>query len=131
MATYSSTSIRSDHFVPESSQDPAAQRRLRGQLEQIDYTAFASNREIIGHTLGVADAQMFQMMAISCASARAQWAKEALAISATGAAPTAEQVRRLSELRAAFDELSAAYEALRRMVERGYLNLRPDPSKAR
>ena len=34
-----------DHFEPQDDSDPAAQRRLRGHLEQIDYTAFASNRE--------------------------------------------------------------------------------------
>ncbi len=40
-----------DHFQPED-MDPAEQRRLRGQLEQIDYTAYVANREIIGNTLG-------------------------------------------------------------------------------
>jgi hypothetical protein len=34
----------SDHFEPEQNLDPQAQRKLRGQLEQIDYIAFASNR---------------------------------------------------------------------------------------
>lgn len=29
-----------DHFVPDVSEDTNAQRRLHGQLEQIDYTAY-------------------------------------------------------------------------------------------
>ena len=49
-----------DHFVPDVSEDTAAQRRLRGQLEQIDYTAYASNKEVVGAMLGHADAQKFQ-----------------------------------------------------------------------
>ena len=33
-----------EHFEPEAELDPQAQRRLRGQMEQIDYTVYASNR---------------------------------------------------------------------------------------
>ena len=39
-----------DHFEPQDL-DPQEQRRLRGQLEQIDYAAFVSNREVISQTL--------------------------------------------------------------------------------
>jgi len=126
MASYSSTMMRGDHFVPESSSDPAVQRKLRGQLEQIDYTAFASNRELIGATLGHADLKTFQRMAIACAHARAQWVGEALAATAQSHALTPERVQKLAELRAAFDELSAAYEGARRLVERGYLPYRSE-----
>ena len=37
-----------EHFEPDTGNDPQAQRRLRGHLEQIDYTAYASNREVVG-----------------------------------------------------------------------------------
>ena len=104
MPSYSSSMLRSDHFVPESATDPVAQRKLRGQLESIDYTAFASNREVIGHVLGHADSALFKRMAVACAAARARWVKEAMTI----------------------EELSSAYEATRRLVERGYLPFRAD-----
>ncbi len=35
-----------------------------------------------------------------------------------------DEARRLQELRLAFDELTEAYEGLRRIVERGYLPYR-------
>ncbi len=59
-----------DHFEPQDDSDPTAQRRLRGQLEQIDYTAFASNREVIGAVLGQADAAKFQRLAVAADRAR-------------------------------------------------------------
>ncbi|WP_310539599.1 hypothetical protein [Phenylobacterium sp.] len=123
MATRASSFHRhaTDHFEPQDTDEhPHAQRRLRGQLEQIDYTAFASNKEVIGAVLGHADAQQFQRMAVAVAMARAQWVKEALALSESGS-PSHEQISRLGRLRQAYEELAEAYEAMRRMVERGYL----------
>ncbi len=126
MASYSTTVKRNDHFVPESSDDPAAQRKLRGQLEQIDYTAFACNREIIAQTVGSVDAQTFQRLAVLTAHARGAWVAEALALSNAGLHPSPDKVARLGELHRAFEELSESYEAMRRMVERGYLSFRAD-----
>ena len=111
-----------DHFEPQDDSDPNAQRRLRGQLEQIDFTAFASNRAVIGVALRQADAQKFQRLALATANARALWIAEALAMTdgaLAGLDP--RQTARLAELRAAYEELTEAYEGLRRMVERGYL----------
>ena len=58
-----------EHFEPDEASDPQAQRQLRGKLEQIDYTAFVSNREVIGQSLGRADAQKFQRLGVAAALA--------------------------------------------------------------
>jgi hypothetical protein len=121
MAQYSTTMKRSDHFQPESAEDPAAQRRMRGQLEKIDYTAWACNREVIGQMVGPVDADAFQRLAVACAQARATWVAEALAVTGAGLTVPPDRVARLAELRRGFEELSEAYEGMRRMVERGYL----------
>jgi hypothetical protein len=110
-----------DHFEPEVDSDPTAQRRLRGQLEHIDYTVFASNREVISHVLGHADAAKFQRLAVAAAHARATWVAESMAMTETAHVLSAEQVAKLTRLRTAFEELSDVYEAARRMIERGYL----------
>jgi hypothetical protein len=110
-----------DHFEPQDDSDPTAQRRLRGQLEQIDYTAFASNREVIGAVLGQADAAKFQRLAVAAAHARAMWVKAALAMTETTSGLDPRQTAKLSELRQNYEELTEVYEAMRRMVERGYL----------
>ena len=111
----------SDHFEPEADLDPVARRALRGKLEQIDYTAYVSNREVIGHTLGKSDAQAFQRLGIAAAQARARWIASALAATDGGKVPGHPQIDEMSRLRRAYEELAEAYDGLRRMVERGYL----------
>lgn len=112
-----------DHFRPED-MDPQEQRRLRGLLEQIDYAAYVANRELIGHALAQVDVGAFQKLAVLTAQARARWGAEAVRLAESGAPATADQVARLTAARTAYDELSEAYDALRRMVERGYLPLK-------
>jgi hypothetical protein len=124
MATMTSSTRRTgDHFEP-SDVDPQVQRRLRGYLEQIDYTAFASNKAVLGATIPHADAERFQRLAVAAATARAKWVAEAAAMAEAGASLSEAQVARLAHLRSAYDELSAVYEATRRMVERGYIPYR-------
>lgn len=112
---------------PDLNSDPQAQRRLRGQLEHIDYTAYASNREVIGHVLGHTDAARFQKLAVAAANARARWVALSLQITESPHALTPAEVERLSHMRAAYEELSEVYEAFRRMVERGYLTFKTAP----
>jgi len=115
---------RSDHFEPMDD-DPQAQRRVRGQLEQIDYTAFASNKAVIAQVIGEGDALRFQKLAVAAANARAVWVSHALAAADTAGRLTPEDLAKLSHLRGVFEELTEAYDALRRMVERGYLGYKP------
>jgi hypothetical protein len=111
----------SDHFAPEGDQDPQAQRQLRGKLEQIDYTAYISNREVIGRTLGTADARTFQRLGVAAAQARCHWVAAAVAATESGQALTPMQIDKLSQLRRAYEELAEVYDGMRRLVERGYI----------
>lgn len=125
MSTIQTSSYRRqrDHFEPQDT-DPQEQRRLRGLLEQIDYSAFIANREVIGQMLPKLDAAMFQRLAVLTATARAKWISESLRQSESGAPSTADQIARLTAARTAYEELAEAYEGLRRMVERGYVAIR-------
>lgn len=112
-----------DHFEPQDI-DPQEQRRLRGLLEQIDYTAFVSNREVIATSLHAVDVGVFQRLAVAAATARSKWVGEALRLVESGSPVTPDQTARLTAHRTAYEELAEAYEGLRRMVERSYLTLR-------
>jgi len=112
-----------DHFQPQDDLSLQDQKKLRGQLEQIDYTAFASNKEMIAQLIGQADPDKFAQLAIAVARARAEWVAEALSSTNGGRTPAGDQVARLRQLRMTFEELSEAYDGLRRMIERGYLHL--------
>lgn len=112
-----------DHFEPESTMEPQEQRKLRSQLEQIDYAAYAANREIISRSLQAAELARIERLAIAAAHARADWVKAALDLADTGHNVTSEEGQKLHGLRQTYEELAEAYEALRRMVERSYLPL--------
>jgi hypothetical protein len=122
---YTANARKADgHFEPEASLDPQEMRALRGHLEQIDYAAFAANREILGQALGGVDLARFGRMAVATAHARAKWVAAALAVMDKGEGMSLEDINRLSVLRRAYEELTEAYEGMRRMVERGYLPLK-------
>ena len=114
-----------EHFEPGDDLDPQSQRRLRGHLEQIDYTAYAANREVVGAMLGTTDAQKFQKLGVAAAQARARWVAAALAATDSGQPPSHETIEKITRLRMAFEELTEVYDAMRRMVERGYLAYAP------
>ncbi|MEQ1608879.1 MAG: hypothetical protein ABL956_07945 [Hyphomonadaceae bacterium] len=116
-----------DHFEPEANLDPQEQRALRAHLEQIDYTAFAANREVLARVIGHADLNRFQRLAVAAAQTRARWVAAAIALTEKGETPAPQNVAQLAALRSAYEELTDAYEALRRMVERGYLPYRAKP----
>lgn len=113
-----------DHFEPEANLDPQAQRALRAHLEQIDYAAFAANQEVLAKVVGHADLTRFQRLAIAAAQARARWVAASIALTEKHEAPTPQEIASLATMRSAYEELTEAYEALRRMVERGYLAFR-------
>ena len=113
-----------DHFEPETS-DPMEQRRLRGHLEQIDYAAFAANQAVLGQSPGALDLDAFKRLAVAAAQARAAWVTAALELAEVGGSAGRAQIEAVADRRMAFEEMREAYEALRRMVERGYLSYRP------
>jgi hypothetical protein len=116
-----------EHFEPEAQLDAQEQRALRAHLEQIDYAAFAANREVLAKVVGHADLNRFQRLAIAAAQARARWVAASIAMTEKPEAPSPQEVAQLAAQRCAYEELTEAYDALRRMVERGYLPYRAKP----
>ena len=112
----------SDHFEPDLVQDPAEQRKLRGHLEQIDYTVSAANQAVIQKDIHHVTLEDFRNLALTAAKARTAWVTTAIELAKAHKTLDPDQLARLSHLRGVYDELSEAYEAMRRMVERGYLS---------
>lgn len=120
-----SAHARTEHFEPEPALTPTEQRKLRGHLEQIDYAAFAANRTVLAQGLGKVGLARFEHLAVSAAHARARWVAAAIAMTEQSAHLAPDEVAHLGTLRRTFEELAEAYEAMRRMVERGYLTYQP------
>lgn len=110
-----------EHFQPTVHLDPQEERRVRSHLDQVDTAAFTANRQVLARTVGRVDAGTFQKLATAAAYARASWVSAALTMTEKSGPLAAADVARLASLRGAYQELSEAYEATRRMVERGYL----------
>ena len=110
-----------DHFEPDDDVDPKTKRQLHGHLEQIDYTTYAANRRVLSGTLANVDTEKLQRLASAAALARTRWVVAGLSLADVEPFPTPQQIKTLSELREAYEELTEVYEGLRRMVERGYL----------
>jgi len=110
-----------DHFEPDDGADPKAQRQLRAHLEKIDYTAYAANKTVMAAALGRIDLPKFERLALATAKCRARWVAAGVAVGEAGQTPTAVQVQELAQMRTAYEELTEVYNAMRRMVERGYL----------
>ena len=122
MATVTSSFRRvSDHFEPDLVDDPAEQRKLRGYLEQIDCTVSQANKAVISRKLNHVTTDDFQNLALASAKARTDWVEASVGLAAAKRSLTPDEVKALAHLRTAYDELAEAYEATRRMVERGYL----------
>lgn len=117
----------SDHFEPEAALTPHEQRALRGHLDQIDFAAIAANKEVLAKTVGHADLDRFQRLAVGSAQARGRWIGASIALTQKAEAPTQQEIEKIAALRQAYEELTEAYEGLRRMVERGYLPYRARP----
>lgn len=116
--------VVNDHFEPDELTDPKAQRALRGHLEQIDYTVYSANRRVMGAALAGVDAKRFEQLALATAQARAMWVAKGIAAADASRPLSAQQVDELATLRAGYEELAEVYEAMRRMVERGYMEFR-------
>jgi len=113
--------MQHDHFQPDVVLDPAEQKKLRAHLEQVDKAAFAANCQVLARTVGRVDIRTFQRLATATALARAHWVSASLHATEKALVPSDAEIARLKALRGAYEELMESYEAMRRMVERGYL----------
>ena len=111
----------SDRFEPDLVSDPVEARKLRGHLEAIDYTVAAANQAVLAQALDAVSDKEFQSLALTAAKARGAWVNAARKAAGQHQTPSPEEVENLAHLRSAYEELSLVYDAMRRMVERGYL----------
>ena len=75
----------------------------------------------MGGAVGRVDVHTFQRLGAACAQARGNWVSATLHMMEKSITPSEADITRLAALRSAYNELTEAYDALRRMVERGYL----------
>ena len=103
--------------------DPKARKELKSALRQMDLAVYAANQEIIGRVLPDLGQKEVVRFATVVAERRAQYVKEALRLTQITREPTTGEIATLANLRNGYEELAHAFEALRRVIERGYSHM--------
>ncbi|WP_374305227.1 hypothetical protein [Ferrovibrio sp.] len=108
-----------DHFVSKDMLDRESARKLQKFLEEIEMGIFSANREVMRKAVPELTRESFMAFAVRVAEARARYVKIALELSGI-ANPSPEDIARLKAAREANDEMVHAFEAAKRVIERGY-----------
>ena len=108
-----------DHLVTKEMLDRESQRKLQKFLEDVEMAIFSANREVMKKAVPELTRESFMAFAVRVAEARARYLKIALELSANSN-PSSEDIARLKAAREANDELLHAFEATKRVIERGY-----------
>lgn len=108
-----------DHLVSKDMLDRESARKLQKFLEEIEMGIFNANREVIRKAVPELNRDSFMAFAVRVAEARARYVKTALELSGTPN-PSAADIARLKAAREASDEMVHAFEATKRLIERGY-----------
>jgi hypothetical protein len=108
-----------DHLVTKEMLDRDTHRKLQKFLEEVEMAIFSANREVMKKAVPELTRDSFMAFAVRVAEARARYVKIALELS-TNHNPTPEDIARLKAAREANDELLHAFEATKRVIERGY-----------
>ena len=111
-----------DHLVSKDMLDRDSARKLHKFLEEIEMGIFSANREVIRKAVPELTRESFMAFAVRVAEARARYIKAAMELSAKPN-PSPEDIAHLKAAREANDELVQAFEATKRVIERGYTSL--------
>lgn len=99
------------------------QKRRHAWLEfkgAMDKAVVAANREVLGKLTLTRDG--FLRLALNTASLRAAYLQKGVEIGSLKS-PTREQLEELALLRHAYEESTQVFEALERIIERGYVDI--------
>ncbi len=101
-----------------------AQRRL---IEEIEMAIRAANREILGQKLPNLNKEGFYRLAVSVAKLRAEYLEAVLTMNWEDETADFSSLRSKREK---YEEATAAFEALERTIERGYVDIHSATSES-
>jgi hypothetical protein len=95
-------------------------------LEQVEYAIRIANRKIINKYVSKITRDDVLKLAMTVGEIRARYLQAALKLvdREEGVVPDASEISRLAKARETFDEAVSAFEALRRAIERGYVDVK-------
>lgn len=102
------------------SKELQAQRQF---VEQLEMAVAMANREVIHKQIPNLSAETFQQLAVMVAMARANYLEAAIKLSASLNSCDQGCLDNLKKKRELYEEGRAAFEALERAIERGYVDI--------
>ena len=106
--------------MADFSGDPEQMRAYRRFIEEIEMALRAANREIIGKQIPELNKESFIRLAVSVAKLRADYLKAVLALNWE---EEGIDIAAVQGKRTIYEEASKAFEALERIIERGYVDI--------
>jgi hypothetical protein len=104
-------------------EDSAQQRKQRQFLDAVEHSVHDINHEVIHAILPRMDKTTFMKMARSVAQIRIKYIAATAAALASGEAPSPQQAAQLKQLREQFEESRTGFDALKRAISRGYIDV--------
>ena len=106
--------------------DDALLRRQKQFLQRVEFELRRVNREVIHQHIAELTQDSFITLARFAAEARGRYLEAGLALSRLdmGSTQAAAQLARVEVERRAYEESSAAFAALERAIERGYVDIK-------
>lgn len=103
--------------------DSSQLRQQRQFLDNVEQAITQNNRDVIHAVLPRLDKATFVHMAKSVAQSRVKYIAAAAGFLAGGEAVNAQQAAQLESLRKNYEESRAAFDALKRAISRGYVDV--------
>jgi len=114
------SSKKPDRISRDDVLDNTAQKRLHRFQERLAKIVISSNHELIGKALPVIKADSFARLSVKTTNARVQYLSQIMKITELDGNASEEDIAELARRRLAYEELTQAFEALERLIERGY-----------
>lgn len=103
--------------------DPKELQAQRQFMEKLEMAVAVANREVIHKQIPNLSAETFQQLAVMVARFRASYLEAAIRLSASPNACDQGCLDDLTHKRTLYEEGRAAFEALERAIERGYVDM--------
>jgi len=103
--------------------DPKELQAQRQFMEKLEMAVAVANREVIHNLIPNLSPETFQQLAVMVARFRAAYLDAAIKLSANSGSIDPSRLEDLKHKRELYEEGRAAFEALERAIERGYVDM--------
>lgn len=110
-----------DRLLTDDELDRGKRHALLKFQQELDAIIMSANQQVLKHTLPGLNREAITRLAVRVAELRGAYLARALKIAQAEGRPALEAIADLQHARQAFEEMREAFEALERVIDRGYI----------